>query len=207
MSSAFLFRKTTQWFDRAKANLLDNLPCRQGCSHCCIGLFPVTLLDCLELQRGLESLPTEDRQRVEGKAREQVSLLQMATSRLTADPFIDVWSDQEIDKVIDQFGSLPCPALDKDGRCGLYEFRPLACRSMGIPPDDGRSVVGACAVQTSVPLVRLSPSLRDEEHALARLEADQLEKLRVSSDSVGEEVFLPYAFSSEFRIRSGKGMS
>ncbi len=26
-----------------------------------------------------------------------------------------------------------CPALDDDGRCGIYPFRPLICRSYGVP--------------------------------------------------------------------------
>ena len=26
-----------------------------------------------------------------------------------------------------------CPALDDDGRCGVYAFRPLICRSYGVP--------------------------------------------------------------------------
>jgi Fe-S-cluster containining protein len=26
-----------------------------------------------------------------------------------------------------------CPALDDDGRCGVYEFRPLICRTFGAP--------------------------------------------------------------------------
>ena len=26
-----------------------------------------------------------------------------------------------------------CPALDPDGRCGVYAFRPLICRSYGVP--------------------------------------------------------------------------
>lgn len=27
----------------------------------------------------------------------------------------------------------PCPALDDDGRCAIYEARPLICRSQGVP--------------------------------------------------------------------------
>ena len=26
-----------------------------------------------------------------------------------------------------------CPALDDDGRCGIYAYRPLICRSFGVP--------------------------------------------------------------------------
>ncbi|MBX3303699.1 MAG: YkgJ family cysteine cluster protein [Nitrospira sp.] len=199
MPSSSLFRKTAHWFERAKAFLLDNLPCCQGCSHCCIGLFPVTLLDWQEIQRGLASCPANDRKRMEGIAREQVNQLRVAAPRLITNQFVDQWSDEEMDRVIERFNSLPCPALESDGRCSVYEFRPLVCRSMGIPPDDGLRVTGACAVQNAVPLLRLSKSLREEENVFAEMEARQLDRLRMSLRSQGEELLLPYAFLSEFR--------
>jgi len=33
-----------------------------------------------------------------------------------------------------------CPALDDDGRCGIYAFRPLICRSYGVPLRHRRAV-------------------------------------------------------------------
>lgn len=135
---------------------------------------------------------------MEDKAREQINQLRVAAPRLITNHFVDQWSDEEMDGVIDRFDSLPCPALESDGRCGLYEFRPLVCRSMGLPPDDGLRVTGACAVQNAVPLLRLSKSLREEEHVLAGMEARQLAHVRMILKSPGEELLLPYAFISEF---------
>lgn len=141
---------------------------------------------------------------MEDKARKQVNQLRVAAPRLMTNQFVDHWSDEEMDRVIERFDSLPCPALERDGRCGVYEFRPLVCRSMGIPSDNGLRVVGACAVQTAVPLLRLSKSLREEENVLAGMEARQLDRLRMSMDSQGEELLLPYAFLSECRVEGGK---
>lgn len=141
---------------------------------------------------------------MQDKAREQVNQLCVFDSRLMTSPFVDHWSDGEMDRLTTRFDSLPCPALEPDGRCGLYEFRPLVCRSMGIPSDDGLTVVGACAVQTSVPLIRLSQSLREEEQVLAGVEAQELSHLCRTLDSSGEELLLPYAFIAEFRMGPGK---
>ena len=192
-----LFQNTSQWFDRAGAALLGTLPCRQGCSHCCMGLFPVTLLDKREIQRGLRSLPDEHRMRIEEKAREQVSTLAVAAPALITNHFIDRWPDGEIDRLIERFDALPCPALERDGSCGLYDFRPLVCRSMGIPTDDGERVHGACAVQTAVPLIRLSNALREQESRLVEREAEELGTLRDRLGAEGEELLLPYAFLPE----------
>jgi Fe-S-cluster containining protein len=189
-----LFEKTSRSFDRAKAALLDQLPCCQGCSHCCVGLFPVTLLDRQEIQRGLRALPEDQRTRIERTAAEQATALTAVAPELITNQYIDQWPDRESDRLIEQFCALPCPALEQDGRCGLYQFRPLACRSMGIPSDDGVLVTGACAIQTSVPLIRPSNIIREEENHLVLMEAVRLEELRNQQGAEGEELFLPYAF-------------
>jgi Fe-S-cluster containining protein len=121
-------------------------------------------------------------------------VLTVAVPGLKKTPFIDQWSEKDIDRVVERFETRPCPALEEDGTCGLYEFRPLACRSMGIPEDDGLSVSGACAVQTAVPLIRLSKVLREEENHLAEMEAKELETLRRQEGAQGEELLLPFAF-------------
>jgi Fe-S-cluster containining protein len=201
LRSSSLFEKTTQWFDRANAALLGHLPCTEGCSHCCIGLFFVTILDRQQIQQGLRTLPDESRKRIERNAAEQVTALTTAESALHTSPFIDHWPEARVDRLIEQFDTWPCPALEQDGACGLYAFRPLVCRSMGVPSDDGVCVSGACVVQTAVPLIRLSKTIREDENRLARMEGEAIEMLRRQQRAEGEEMFLPYAFLSDLDNR------
>jgi Fe-S-cluster containining protein len=154
----------------------------------------VTILDRQEIQRGLQRLPDEQRKRIERTAAAQVTALTTAAPQLNTNRFIDQWAEEDIDQVIERFEAWPCPALEPDGTCGLYEFRPLVCRSMGVPQDDGIRVSGACAVQTAVPLIRVSKAFREEENHLAGMEAEEIEALRLRTGIVGEELFLPYAF-------------
>lgn len=189
-----LFDKTARWFDRAKAALLDDLPCSRGCSHCCVGVFPVTILDQQEIHRGLRLLCSDDRKAIMRQAIAQARLIEMSAPQLAHDRFIDRWADRDIDTLVERYRELACPALQPDGSCAVYAFRPLACRSMGIPDEVDGVVSGACAVQMSVPLIRLSQSLRQEEDRLVGEEAEQLARLRVQRGSGGEELFLPYAF-------------
>lgn len=195
-----LFDKTARWFERVNAFFLGSLPCTQGCSGCCVGLFPVTILDRHEIQRGLRRLPDEQRKRIERTAAEQVTALTAAAPQLNANRFIDQWAEEDIDRIIQRFETWPCPALEQNGTCGLYEFRPLVCRSMGVPQDDGICVDGACAVQTAVPLIRVSKAFREEENHLAGMEAEEIEALRLRTGIVGEELFLPYAFIRSLEI-------
>ncbi len=117
-----------------------------------------------------------------------------ADPRLTTTPIIDEWDDADIDRLVGQFADSPCPSLGPDGQCMLYGYRPLACRSMGIPTDDQGLVLGACEVQTFVPVTRLSRALRDEEARLAREEADALDRAERQAGTPGEELLLPFGF-------------
>ena len=190
-----LARKTDDWFRRASAAHLSQVPCRAGCSHCCVGLFPITRLDVRLLQEGLGHLPVNERKRIEERASEQIRALETAYPRLEPSPSLNGWSDQEIDRAVSSFEHAPCPALGDDGRCLLYAYRPLTCRSMGIPIRQGALVHGACAVQTFVPITRLSASLDAEEQELAALESAELAALPEVLEE-GEETFLPYGFVS-----------
>ena len=189
---ARLARKTDEWFHRASAALLGQVPCRMGCSQCCLGLFPVTRLDADLLHEGLAQLPVDKRTLIQQRASAQVSALETAYPNLLASSALDGWSDGEIDHAVSRFDQDRCPALSDDGLCSLYAYRPLTCRSMGIPTQAGQMVEGACRVQTFVPIVRLSESLRAEEHELASLESAALTVHGTSAQ--GEEILLPYAF-------------
>lgn len=186
--------KTSRWFDRAAAALLEQVPCRQGCCRCCIGTFPVTILDRQNLLEGLTRLPDAQRRAIQQIARNQVATVEARFPRLSASPMLDDWPDHLADQLAEQFQDLPCPALDPEGRCAVYAHRPLTCRSMGIPPEHDGRIDGACEIQTAIPIIRLSPPLREEEDRLAEVEADQLAVLRLTLESQGEELPLPYAF-------------
>ena len=190
-----LAKKTDDWFRRANAALLGQLPCRAGCARCCIGMFPVTRLDARLLQEGLARLPDGDRTRIATRAAQQIAAVESAYPALKSSPSLEGWSDADIDRVADAFHDTRCPALDDNEQCSLYGYRPLACRSMGVPTRDDGIMNGACAVQTFLPIVRLPDSFASEEEALARQESAELAMLPEVAIQ-GEEILLPYGFVS-----------
>ncbi|MBI4401974.1 MAG: YkgJ family cysteine cluster protein [Nitrospirae bacterium] len=194
---ARLLAHSEAWFNRARAALLGELPCRQGCCRCCVGPFAITILDAAELQRGLATLDGSVRQDIEATAHRQTAAIEAEFPRLSESPFLDGWSDPEQDAVVERFADLPCPALGSDGSCHVYPFRPVTCRTTGIPVETDGLVEGACQVQTAVPLIRLPRSLRDEESRLAELEADEIDARRRTAPPAGEEVLLAYGFLAE----------
>ena len=189
-----LFQQASHWFRRARASLLDALPCTQGCCECCVGIFPITQLDVLELHRGLSQLPSDNRTAIVRRAREQIAALELAYPDLRSTPNLDEWEDSRIDVIVERFADLPCPALAIDGRCSVYAFRPITCRTVGVPVESDGMVHGACTRQTAVPIVRPSPSVRTELDRLAEDEAVALSILRQAQPEAGDERLLPYGF-------------
>ncbi len=189
-----LFQQAEDWFRRARASLLEQVPCGRGCCECCTGIFPITHLDALEIQSGLNELPSTLRNAIIARARTQITAVETAYPRLKSTPGLDAWADDTIDEMAEQFAHLPCPALKADGTCGIYFHRPITCRTMGIPAESDGIALGACAVQTAVPIVRLSATLRSEADRLAEHEALSLTILRRSQLPNGDEILLPYGF-------------
>lgn len=189
-----LLLQTEQWFSRARAALLGALPCHRGCSRCCIGVFPITILDAVEISKGLATLPDADQIDIQARARSQVRALEERFPRLKHSVLLDEWQDTEVDAVAEQFGDLPCPALAADGSCRMYRFRPVACRTMGVPVDSGGFESGACEVQTAIPIIRLSRALRTEESWLIDKEASALSLSRQEMANRGEELLLQHGF-------------
>lgn len=191
---ARLFQQAEGWFQRGQAALLGSLPCREGCARCCYGSFAITLLDELELQHGLLTLPLQTQQDIQTRAQAQVAMMEDAFPRLTQSRHLDQWSEHDVDEVVARFGDLPCPALSSDGRCHVYAHRPITCRMMGLPVEVNGVTQGACEVQTFIPVIRISEVLRQEEDRLAEQEAGLIAEQRYMTLSNGEEVLLPYGF-------------
>lgn len=189
-----LFHRAEEWFHRGQAAVFGTLPCRQGCTRCCHGPFAITRLDQLEIQHGVQLLPANTQDAIRTRARAQVATMEAAFPRLAQSCDLDDWNELTLDDLVTRFGDLPCPALGADGSCLVYTHRPITCRMMGLPIDTDGLVQGACDVQTFVPIVRISPALREEEDRLAAEEARLIAEERDNGRADGDEMLLPYGF-------------
>jgi Fe-S-cluster containining protein len=123
------------------------LACRPGCSECCMGPFPINLLDVSRLRRGLADLAARDAQRaaaIEARARSAVETLRREfpgdpeSGRLCGD-------EQSEDLFFERHAALPCPVLDpQTGTCDLYDARPMSCRTYGPPVRIGGEDLPPC---------------------------------------------------------------
>lgn len=84
------------------------LTCHAGCDHCCYQDFTVFSVEAHHLAQAVAALPLEERQRLQQRLRQADHTLPIADA------------------------PQPC-ALLHEGRCSVYDGRPLICRLQGFP--------------------------------------------------------------------------
>jgi Fe-S-cluster containining protein len=192
-----LFKTAEQWFDRGRAAVLDAIPCRRGCTRCCIGPFAITILDQQEMHQGLADLSAPQRNEIGTRASTQIARMEQAFPQLATSPYLDDWPSSDLDALVAAFADLPCPALGEDGSCLVYAHRPLTCRMMGLPTEMEGLTFGACEIQTSVPVVRMPAMFQDDEDRIAGEEAMLIEQEQERTKQAGEEILLTYGFARD----------
>ncbi len=101
------------------------IKCSRGCSKCCHQIFNITLVDAYIIKQHINTLQTDMRTKLYNNAERFTST--KASSNTAIEKENDLYQD-----LIPQ----PCPALDEEGGCMIYEARPIVCRRFGIPVYD-----------------------------------------------------------------------
>jgi Fe-S-cluster containining protein len=111
----------------------EQLMCN-GCSLCCYGLFEIGSGDIPVLAEGLSQLHPARRKAIIRKAVDIVAS--------TAHPNLREASPAEKDAYFERTASTACPNLSDEGRCLVYEHRPLVCRTFGVPLRESDKYLG-----------------------------------------------------------------
>jgi len=162
-------------FSRAAASAGPWLLCAPGCSDCCHGPFPITPLDVLRLRQGMDRA----RDATPARAARIVERARSACARLAdgypGNPLSGALegTQAELDRFFQPHAGLACPVLDPaTGRCELYAFRPVACRTYGPPLKFGDQTAPHCglcfngAPRDAVEASRIEPDREGLEQAL-----------------------------------------
>jgi Fe-S-cluster containining protein len=151
------------------------LACRLGCTACCIGPFDITPLDAARLLRGMEALDDKRPAVAEAIRRRAGVQWEEVAGRFPGNAAARTFSGENAagQALFDHFMELPCPALDPaTGACELYAFRPLSCRSFGLPVRCGKALLPPCslnsigAVPAEVAAALIEPDPDDAEGRL-----------------------------------------
>lgn len=183
-ADGILLQQVDAQMDRAYALGGEHLACRSGCTECCIGPFAINALEAWRLRRGVEALRGLDPQRAEAMLQRAVDAQQQlrrgfpghADRGHLAEEGLD---EAELETYFDGHAELPCPVLDPaTGRCELYTYRPVTCRSYGPPVTIGGDALDPCSLCfQSVPQNELEPYRVDlDPEGLEETMLDALER-------------------------------
>jgi Fe-S-cluster containining protein len=117
-----LVAKVAAFADATSARRRDDITCSAGCSSCCHAWLTVSAVEANELRAALAALPDADRELVRARG-----LRELAREAAGDEP-------------------PRCAMLDDQGRCAVYEARPLVCRTQGHALRYPEGVIPAAAV-------------------------------------------------------------
>lgn len=129
-----ILERADAFFQKVAAEQPANLQCGRGCSLCCYGLFEIGSGDVPLLAEGLEKLHPRRRSMIVRRSREIVAS--------SAHPALRECSPREKGEFFERTAATPCPNLNQRGECLLYQYRPLVCRTFGLPLRDGARYIG-----------------------------------------------------------------
>jgi len=142
------------WFargvDRAGKGVV---PCKRTCSACCHGVFDISPADAHLLAEGLGALPPERASTLVAKAADQLDQCARLLPTWGKPWDVDRLPDEVLDGLAETLSGAPCPALDHDGGCAVYPYRPATCRMTGLTMDMGNAgqLDNECPIQGDFP--------------------------------------------------------
>lgn len=108
------FKRTSRQADVVRLRVLESAQekpaCAKGCSYCCSHKVGVTVPEVLAIVAHLQVSP------------ERLAMVRERVAELAKNPLI--FSDTGKPRA-----RIPCALLEADGSCGVYEVRPIPCRS------------------------------------------------------------------------------
>jgi Fe-S-cluster containining protein len=111
--------------------------CDVGCCDCCHAVFDVTLVESAYINYHFNQLKSRKDRRAVVKRAEKVDRKYYQIKRKLQKMYVDKgMSPEEIFIKLAQ-ERVPCPFLNDDKQCDLYEHRPITCRVYGIPTSIG----------------------------------------------------------------------
>lgn len=131
-----LLEEVDGWFQRLLEQFPNRIFCKKGCSHCCRGLFDITLLDALLLQKGFENLPQREQERVIHRTERVISSVRQIWPDFASPWLLNSYPEEQHILAMPEEDENPCVLLDDDGCCLVYAHRPMTCRLNGIPQVD-----------------------------------------------------------------------
>lgn len=162
------------------------LTCRAGCFGCCIGLFEISLPEAVLVREGFDRLPDTEKAAVTARAERIVRETAGSFPGDVRTGILDPERTEEADDgYFDAAADYACPMLElPSGRCRVYEFRPITCRTYGLAwKREGQVIHPSCLLNfASAPLQR---------QVVTGIDLEEIDEGLTACASVAEEIGVP----------------
>lgn len=128
-----LLSRVDAWFSRCIEAKGEEIRCTEGCSECCRALFDITLLDAWFLRKGFGELPAETQNAVREKGEARLAAMRRLWPEFAEPYALNLRPEEEWEELMPDEDETPCLLVSDEGRCLVYENRPMTCRLHGIP--------------------------------------------------------------------------
>lgn len=124
-------------FRHLSAAYPDCVACRPGCDDCCHALFDVSLVEAMYINRAF--LQKFEFGRARSEILQKASEIDRALARIKKDMFRAEKNGESAVAIMERAARvrMPCPLLNGDRECLLYDDRPITCRLYGVPTSIG----------------------------------------------------------------------
>ncbi|MGE4506804.1 MAG: YkgJ family cysteine cluster protein [Desulfovibrionaceae bacterium] len=126
-------------FEQIQAQTGDMVHCGRGCSDCCYALFDISLVEALYLNHHFQRLFSGPEKNA---LMERADKADREVNRLKRKLFKASEEGTPSSELLRQVAEarLRCPLLGEDDLCALYDYRPVTCRTYGVPTAIGGEV-------------------------------------------------------------------
>lgn len=120
-------------FERVRTSNPDCVLCREGCADCCRALFDLSLVEAMYINQAFLAAFDYGPQRSAIMA--AAARVDRDLTRVKRDMYRAEKNGAKTEDIMARAAGIkaPCPLLDGDERCQLYEARPITCRLYGVP--------------------------------------------------------------------------
>lgn len=128
-----LLQQIDRWYSLSIERYRELIACQSGCSGCCRSVFDITMLDAYFLKLGFDRLPAEVREQVLAKCQARLDLMREQWPEFQHPFVLNQHPEEDWEALMPDEDETPCVLLDENGRCLVYENRPMTCRLHGLP--------------------------------------------------------------------------